>query len=117
MDLLALFILASLIGTLIIARVIVWSTDRASNSAITNYFKASEYILETGEPPPEWLAVPFRVRLFRTASASISHDQLMARLDDLFRYFEQCSFFEDEWTREQLLSQLGEVRENWQTRA
>ena len=59
MDFLALFIVASILGAALVAWVIVWTTKRASDAAITRHFKASEYILETGEPPPNWLAPPF----------------------------------------------------------
>ena len=49
MDLLALVVLASMIGMLFVARVILWSSNRAAEGAVTRYFKASEYILSTGE--------------------------------------------------------------------
>ncbi len=114
MDLLFLFILAALAGAAAVAGIIFWSTQRATASAITSYFKASEYILETGEPPPDWLANPRRKRLFRPAGSSVTHVELMARFDDLVRFFEHCRFFEDEWAREQLLAQLATIRENWQ---
>ncbi len=113
MDLLAVFVLASLIGAFMIVRVIFWTTNRAAHSAVTRYFKASEYILETGEPPREWLAPPLRRRIFNSAPSPVTNDEVLERLDDLFRFFEQCSFFEDELAREQLLSQLTEIRERW----
>ena len=117
MDLLLLFSLAALAGAAAVAGVIFWSTQRAASSAITSYFKASEYILETGEPPPDWLASPRRKRLLRAGASNSSHDHLMDRFDDLVRFFEHCSMFEDEWTREQMLAQLAAIRERWQERA
>ncbi len=117
MDLLLLFGLAAVIGALAIAAVIIWSTQRAAASAITSYFKASEFILETGQPPPEWLAQTKRRRLFRVNRSRASHAELMARFDELARFFEGCRFFEDEWAREQMLTQLAAIREKWQDRA
>ncbi len=117
MDLLLLFILAAIAGAAAVAGIIIWSTQRATSSAITSYFKASEYILETGEPPPKWLAKPWHKRLFRSARSGVTHSELMARFDDLVRFFEHCRFFEDEWAREQMLAQLASIRQNWQDRA
>ncbi len=113
MDLLAVFVLASLLGAFMIARVILWTTNRAAHTAVTRYFKASEHILETGAPPPEWLAPRLRRRIFSAAPAEATHDELLERLDDLFRFFEHCSFFEDDWAREQMLSQLTAIRQRW----
>ncbi len=116
MDLLALVVLASVVGTLFVARVILWSSNRAAEGAVTRYFKASEHILNTGEPPPEWRIAPWRRRLTGGATATARDDEILARLDDLVKFFKTCRFFEDEWTREQLLAQLGEARAAWQAR-
>ena len=115
MDLLAAFIVASLIGAGMVAWVIIWTTNRASASAVTVHFKASEYILETGKPPPEWLALPLWKRLLGKASKSAGDGRALARLDELIRFFEHCSFYEDEFVREQHLSQLEGVRRAWQS--
>lgn len=113
MDLLAVFVLASLIGAFMIVRVILWTTNRAAETAVTRYFKASEHILDTGEPPPEWYSPPLRRRIFSAAPAALSQRQALEKLDELYRFFEHCSFFEDEWAREQLLAQLTAIRERW----
>ena len=117
MDLLALFILASMIGAFMVAWVIVSTTRRASDSAITRYFKASEYILETGQPPPDWLAPPRWKRLLGRATVSATQELTLARLASLIKFFEHCSFYEDEFAREQHLSQLEAIRTDWQRRA
>lgn len=101
MELLAFFALASALGAAGVAGVIVWVTNRAAASAITRHFKASEHILDTGEPPTNW-------RNQRKGP--------LANLDELILFFEGCSFFEDEFAREQLLAQLAEVREDWARR-
>lgn len=115
MDLLALFIVASLIGGGMVAWVAIWTTNRASNAAITRYFKASEYILETGKPPPEWLRAPAWRRLLTLLPFSAADETVIARLDELIRFFEYCSFYEDEYAREQHLLQLESVRKAWQS--
>ncbi len=114
MDLLLAFILASIIAAVLVARVIIWSSHRASSMAITRYFKAAEYILEYHQPPPEWQSAPQRKRLLGQSSRQSTDADIMAALDDLIRFFEHSTFFEDEWTRQQLLDQLNKERENWQ---
>lgn len=116
MDLLAVFVLASVMGALMLVRVILWTTNRAAETAVTRYFKASEHILETGEPPAEWLALPLRRRVFSTTPPAVTQDEVLERLEDLFRFFEHCNFFEDELAREQLMSQLEDVRRRWTKR-
>ena len=77
MDLLAVFALASIIGAFMLVRFILWTTNRAAGSAVTQYFKASEHILETGEPPPEWLAPPARRRVFSAARATVTQSEIL----------------------------------------
>lgn len=101
MDLLVLFALASILGAAGVAGVIVWATNRAAGSAITRHFKASEHILDTGEPPANWRK---------------QRKDPLASLDELIEFFETCRFFEDEFAREQLLAQLAKVREDWALR-
>lgn len=113
MDLLAVFVVASVIGAGMVAWVIIWTANRATASAITRHFKASEHILETGKPPPDWLATPIWRRLRGKAFRSTSEAAVLARLDELIRFFEGCSFYEDDFAREQHLSQLERVRQTW----
>ena len=111
MDLLLAFGLAAIVGAAAIAVVIVWSTQRAAGLAITTRFQAGEYILDTGDPPPRWLKRRRRFPLpTRSASAPA---ELIAKLDDLIRFFQHCRFFEDEWAREQTLAQLAAIRQDW----
>ena len=115
MDLLAAFIVASIIGAATVAWVIYWTTNRASATAITQYFKASEHILETGIPPPDWLAPPVWKRLLGMPSAAETETRALARLEELIRFFEHCSFYEDESAREEHLAQLEGVRQAWKS--
>ncbi len=113
MDFLLFFILASLGGAALVASVIVRSTDRAAHKAITSYFKASEFILEHHRPPPEWIITAPRGWLRARSLRPVGKSDVMARLDDLIEFFENCSFFEDEFAREQLLLKLRQEREDW----
>lgn len=113
MDLLLVFIVASVIGATLLARVIIWSTNRASHTAITSYFKASEFILEHHRPPPNWVIHAPKGWRGRRSVKPVSKADIIANLDDLIGFFEACSFFEDEWTREQMLKQLREERDSW----
>ncbi len=116
MDLLGLFILISALGAGLVAWVIIWTTNRASESAITRYFKASEHILETGQPPPDWLRAPAWKRLVGAAPPPASHESALARLDELIRFFESCSFYEDDFARDEHLARLDGLRKAWRTR-
>lgn len=113
MDLLALFVVASVIGASLVAWVIVWTTNQSTESAITRHFKASEYILDTGQPPPAWLRAPLWKRLIGAETGSARDEIALMRLDELIRFFEQCSFYEDEYAREQHLAQLDAVKKAW----
>lgn len=115
MDLLIVFVIASVIGAVMVAWVIIWTTNRVSASAITRHFKASEFILETGKPPPDWQTTTVWKRLRGKAIRSTSDQAVLARLDELIRFFEHCSFYEDEFAREEHLSQLEGIRQAWQS--
>lgn len=116
MDFLLFFVVASLGGAALVAFVIVRSTDRASHKAITSYFKASEFILEHHRPPPEWIKTGPGDRLRRRSMRPVGKGDVLSRLDELIGFFERCSFFEDEFAREQLLLQLRQEREDWQNK-
>ncbi len=113
MELLLIFIAASLMGAGLVVWVMLWSTNRAADAAITRYFRDSEHILDTGKAPPSWHVIPWWKRLFARYSRGATQEDVLGRLDDMIRFFEHCSFVEDEWTREQLLAQLDEVRVRW----
>ena len=113
MDFLLFFVVASLGGAALVAFVIVRSTDRASHKAITSYFKASEFILEHHRPPPEWITTAPGGWLRARSIRPVGKNDVMARLDDLIDFFENSTFFEDEFAREQLLLKLRQEREDW----
>ena len=113
MDFLLAFTLFAIIAAAIIATVIVRSTRYAAAAAITRHFKAAEYILAHHQPPPSWQALPWRKRLFSQPPRQNTPADMLARLDELIQFFEHSPFFEDEWTRQQLLTQLAQERQNW----
>lgn len=114
MDFLLAFTLFAIIAAVIIAAVIVRSTRRAAAAAITRHFKAAEYILAHHQPPPSWQTPPWRKRLFSQSPRPTANADMLTRLDELIRFFEHSPFFEDEWTRQQLLTQLDQERQNWE---
>ena len=113
MDLLLAFILSAVIAAGLVVFVIISSTRRAASKAITRHFKSAEYILAHHQPPPEWTAVPWRKRLLGQSPRQTTDGEIMARLDELIVFFEHSPFFEDEWTRQQLLQQLDDERRQW----
>ena len=114
MDFLLAFTLFAIMAAAIIAAVIVRSTRRAATAAITRHFKAAEYILTHHQPPPQWQTPPWRKRLFSQSPRQNTPADMLDRLDELIRFFEHSPFFEDEWTRQQLLTQLDQERQNWE---
>ena len=113
MDFLLAFILFAIIAAALVAFVMIRSTRRAAAAAISRHFKAAEYILAHHQPPPTWQTPLWRKRLFSQSPRQNTADML-ARLDELIRFFEHSPFFEDEWTRQQLLTQLDQERQNWE---
>ena len=114
MDFLLVFTLFAIIAAALVAFVMIRSTRRAAAAAISRHFKAAEYILEHHQPPPTWQTPPWRKRLFSPSPRQNTNADKLARLDELIRFFEHSPFFEDEWTRQQLLTQLGQERQNWE---
>lgn len=120
MELLLGFIIASIIGISMIVKLIFWVTDKSAGVAITSYFQAAEYILETHQPPMTWTntPVPLSQRLFNRGKKKSSPDlsYLLRRMDELITFFEHSTFFQDEDARTALLEQLHNERSSWERR-
>ncbi len=101
MGFLTLFILASLVGAGCVAFVIYWTSNRAAGHAITRHFQDADHILDTGEPPPHWLGKRKGPR---------------KRLEEMIRFYEDSPFYDEESTRESLLAELEQVRQDWSSR-
>ena len=106
MSFILVFFVAAVAGATLLAAVIVWSTNRSIQGAITRHFQDSDYILSHRQPPPDWL----KTRWGRQPKKR----NLLSRLDKLQRFYQNCTFFDSEDTREELLDQLSQTREKWQ---
>ena len=104
MNILFTFLIAVALGVSLIVAVMLWVTNKAGHSAITQYFKAAEYIVEHHQPPPEWLK-----------DGALNKARLMQRMDDLILFFEHSTFFEDEHARSTLLDKLNKERDAWES--
>ena len=124
MGLLLGFTVVAIICTGLLAKMILWLTDKTGHAAITSYFQAAEYILNHHHAPPHWTKRQFNVlqqplatlrsRKNDSDTQMDTRQMILQRLDDLIVYFEHCTFFEDERARDELLKQLTAERENWQ---
>jgi hypothetical protein len=116
MELLIGFVIAAIIGTVMLVKLIFWVTDKSAGVAITSYFQAAEYILEHHQPPTTWTSpsLPISQQIFgKNKKKPLQPDQLLERMDDLIAFFEHSTFFQDEDARTALLEQLHDERESW----
>lgn len=124
-------ILTIAISMALVAQFMMWLVQKMTTITITQRFQDAEYILAHHQPPSHWYRPrsPF-VRFMQGANAGnvimrLRHalaaergdvhrqDRLVARLDDLIDFFETCPFFQDEGSRDILLGQLWDERDDW----
>lgn len=117
MDLLLMFVIACIIVTITLIKLIFFVTNKSASVAITSYFLAAEYILEYHQPPMTWIYPPISLsrRLLGLGKKKSSPDPayLLFKMDDLILFFEHSSFFQDEEARTALLQQLNDERDSW----
>lgn len=117
MEFLIGFIVLAILCTAFIARLMLWVTNKSAAGAITQHFRAAEYILEHHQPPPMWNK-PSRpsATLSRHGKLKLSEsgeNHLLERLDKLIVFFEHCPFFQTEEARVAMLLQLNDERISW----
>ena len=122
MDLLLGFTVAAIICTGLIIKLMLWLMNKTANAAITAYFQAAEHILDHHHVPPQWLSKQshFLKHPLGSLSRSAGRKQnnpkqlILEQMDDLIRFFEHCTFFQDEIARTELLQQLSAERKAWE---
>ena len=90
---------------------------RVADVALTDQFRAAETIVD-GRIPDQWvlqinrrIAWESRLPLFRR---DVSGTELaLAKIDKLYRFYENSPFYENAETRELLLTELRETRGRW----
>jgi hypothetical protein len=90
---------------------------RVADVALTDQFRAAETIVD-GRIPDQWvlqinrrIAWGNRLPLFRRDVSGT--ELLLAKIDKLYRFYENSPFYENAETRELLLTELRETRERW----
>ena len=90
---------------------------RVADVALTDRFRAAETIVD-GRIPDQWVAQinrriawESRLPLFRRGVSRT--ELLLAKIDKLYRFYENSPFYENAETRELLLTQLRETRGHW----
>jgi hypothetical protein len=90
---------------------------RVADVALTDQFRAAETIVD-GRVPDKWVVQinrritwESRLPLFRRGVSGT--ELLLAKLDELYRFYENSPFFENAEARELLLTELRETRGRW----
>jgi len=101
----------------LIARLLAAYMRRVADLTLTDQFRAAETIVN-GRIPGKWvvqinrrLAIKDRMPLFRP---HVSGTELaLAKIDKLYRFYENSPFYENAEARELLLTELRETRGRW----
>lgn len=107
---------------LLIAWGVIRYTEWTMKRLIETQHRDGEFIVATGEPPPQWTE-RLRQRLGtnrgRAAAEQLGNREKRLcdrRIAALIRYFTNSPLVEDEDTRRQLLQQLEAARREWRQR-
>jgi hypothetical protein len=101
----------------IVAYLLTVYMRRVADVALTDQFRAAETIVD-GRVPDKWvvqikrrIAWESRLPFFRRDVSGT--ELLLARIDKLYRFYENSPFYENAEARELLLTELRETRERW----
>lgn len=90
---------------------------RVADVALTDQFRAAETIVN-GRIPDKWvlqikrrIAWESRLPFFRRSVSGT--ELLLAKIDELYRFYENSPFYENAEARELLLTELRETRGGW----
>lgn len=95
-----------------------WAAEKAVRSSVTSRFEDAEYVVRTHKAPQAWVRKAQRQRRFGILRCPLdeaeTRELLVGSIDDLVGYFENSRFVADDETREHLMTELGNVRHQWQ---
>ena len=92
-------------------------TRRVADVALTDQFRAGEAIVE-GRVPAQWVTQIKRRQTLRGVWRLFGRDApadelVLAKIDKLYRFYENSPFYENAEVRELLLTELRETRARW----
>jgi hypothetical protein len=101
----------------LIARLLAAYMRRVADLTLTDQFRAAETIVN-GRVPDKWvvqinrrIAWESKLPLFRRGVSGT--ELLLAKIDKLYRFYENSPFYENAEARELLLTELRETRGRW----
>ena len=101
----------------IVAGLITVYTRQVTTAALTDPFRAGEAIV-AGRIPAKWVAQIERRQALRGVLRFFGRDAtakelILAKIDKLYRFYENSPFFENDRVRDLLLRELRETRTRW----
>ncbi len=112
-------------------KISMWMTENITQALITQRFQDAEFIMHNHKAPNLWTTgrhmyvdflqgtLPSRLHVWLLgifsgqANEKRQKDYLLKCLDAMTGYFEKCPFFQDEESRNVLISGLQNERANW----
>jgi len=111
------YILLIGVAFIVVVSAIVAYTRRVADSALTDQFRAAEFIYD-GKFPAKWFGqinrrLAWNKFLPGFLTKPSGTELALQKIDRLSRFFEKSPFFENAESREILLTKLQETRERW----
>ena len=112
-----LSVLLVVFGVAMVVWLVTVYTRQVASAALTDPFRAGEEIVE-GRVPAKWVAQIERRQALRGVLRLIGRDfsakeLILAKIDKLYRFYENSPFFENDSVRELMLTELRETRARW----